>query len=83
MQAEGVATSIFGRSCLLVLLNEPNHTSVLVNHILRQEGSLLTRDNQLRFIGVEDEDVEIVVQQVIVQILAHRSYKASNMRMYF
>ena len=70
MQAEGVATSIFGGSSFLVLLDKPYHASVLVNHVLRQKCCLLTRNNQLRLVRVEDEDVEIVVQQIVVQILA-------------
>ena len=70
MQTEGDATGILGRISLLDIQDEPHDTSVLVHHVLRQKSGLLTRDNQLRLVGVEDEDTEIVVQQVVVQVLA-------------
>ena len=69
MQAEGIATGIFRRGGLTILLYEPHHASVLIDEILREKRGLLAGDDELRLVGVEDEDVEVITLQSATKFL--------------
>jgi len=70
VKTERVATATLRRSSIVILLDKPYCTSVLIDEILREQGSLLAGDYQLRVLGVEEENTQIIEQQVIVQVLA-------------
>ena len=68
MQAEGVGTRIFWRGGLLVFLHKPHYTSILIDEVLREKRGLLGGDDELWLVGIEDEDVEVIEQQVIMKV---------------
>ena len=54
----------------MVFLDEPHHATILIDQVLREKGGLLASDDELGLLGVEDEDIEVIEQEVVVKVFA-------------